>query len=183
MNNIPFADKEFRKIRESFFQHCIDEIKSNEPKVLIINDKMSGKAEILTKAFQMESIASYLMKNINSQKEVTNLENIFKQICGNKYKKCLCYAKCYNEFGEKKFNKKIYYFSIDIGKYIFGFVSNTIPEKFPCINSYISHDIPKEILIRSNIMSTALIISRLVPDFSGATITLFNSLLEKNDYF
>lgn len=177
MNILPSADREFEKIRKIFFTECISKIKSNLPQISIINDNMRGKADILTKAFQIESISSYLMQ-INNENEKYYLEKIFRYICGSKYKKCLCYAECYNEFGEKKFNKKIYYFSIDISKYIFGFTSNAVPSKFPCINSYISHDIPKEILIRTNIMTTSLIISELVPNFSASSISLFNSILD-----
>lgn len=174
-NILPFVNTEFEKVRELFFQHCIEEINITKPEIQIVNNRIGGKADIITKAYQLENISSYLVCNQENDNHL--LKKIIKDLCGTKHEKCVCYSKCYNDFGEKRLNKKIFYFSIDLGKYICGYQSDTVPTQFPCINSYISSDIPKDLLARAHVMSTALIISQLVPNFTRATIiTLEQSL-------
>jgi hypothetical protein len=181
---LPLIKIDFLKVRELFFQHCIDEIRTSKPEIEIANNSLEGKADIITKAYQLENISFYFINNQKSDTDYNNdnhlLKKIFKYLCGSKYMKCLCYSKCYNEFGENKLNKKIFYFSIDLGKYICGYQSDSVPTQFPCLNSYISSDIPKNILARTHVMSTALIISELVPNFTKATIIALNNSLNND---
>jgi hypothetical protein len=171
---LPYLNIELEKVRKLFFQRCIDKIKISKPEIQIINNKIGGKAEIIAIAYQLENMSSFFVFDQENDDDNNLLKKIFKYLCGSKFKKCICYSKCYDEFSKKKLNKKIFYFSIDLGKYICGFQSESVPAQFPCINSYISSDIPKDILVRTHIMSTALIISELVPDFTEATIISLN---------
>jgi hypothetical protein len=175
---LPYLNLELEKVRKLFFQRCIDEIKISKPEIQIENSKIGGKAEIIALAYQLENISSYLVYDQENDNDNNLLKKIFKYLCGSKLKKCLCYSKCYDEFSKKKLNKKIFYFSIDLGKYICGFQSDTVPSQFPCMNSYISSDIPKDILTRTHVMASALIISEFVPDFTEATIIALNQSLK-----
>jgi hypothetical protein len=176
--SLPYLNIELEKVRHLFFQRCVDAIRLAKPEIEIVNSKISGKAEIIAIAYQLENISSYLVYDQENDNNNNLLKKIFKYLCGSKLKKCLCYSKCYDEFSKKKLNKKIFYFSIDLGKYICGFQSDSVPTQFPCMNSYISSDIPKDILTRTHVMSTALIISELVPDFTEATIISLNQSLK-----
>ncbi len=163
-------EKDIQEIRELFYNKSVETIKKSKHDIDIVNRKIDGKAEIVTKAFQLTNLINFLPRYIqpSERKEFSNI--LFHKVSGKQFDKCYDFAVSYMECGKSSSDKRKLFFSADITKYIYGYSSNAPPLSFPCLSSYISNGVPREILIRANITNSTLLIFSLVPKLTRATI-------------
>ena len=154
-------------MREIFFKRCIENlIDCNKP---VVNKKIEGKADIVLKSFQLFNIIQHLDYYVTPLELKKFIRVLFIRVCGKKYKKCFHLVSCYKEF-DQQVNKIIYYFSIDITKYIYGYKDDNIPSTFPCMNKYLSYNMPKGNLARTDVTSSFLLILPLVSQMIDNTV-------------
>lgn len=168
---ITCIDNRLKETRKLFFNKCVETVNNSNYNIKIINKKNEGKADIVIKSYQLINIIQYISRYIRPSEAKEFIDLLFRKICGKQHKKCYDLVSCYLGLGESKIDKRIYYFSIDIGKFICGYTTDDIPSKFPCLNSYISSGIPKEILARTDVTASSLLIQSLIPNLTVSTIT------------
>ena len=168
---ITCIDNRLKETRELFFNKCIETVKNSNDNINIVNIRNEEKADIVIKSYQMVDIIQHISLYISPSEAKEFIELLFRKVCGKQHKKCYDLILCYLGLGESKIDKRIYYFSIDIGKYICGYTTDDIPSKFPCLNSYISSGIPKEILARTDVTACSFLIQSLIPKMTVSNIT------------
>ena len=172
-------DNRLKTNRELFFNECIEIVKNSNDNINIVNIRNEGKADVVMKSYQLNNIVQHISRYLSPSEAKIFIDLLFRKVCGKQHKKCYDLASCYLDLSESINNKRIYYFSVDIGKYICGHTTNEIPSKFPCLNSYISSGIPKEILARTDVTACSFLILSLIPKFTDSTITEISICFDK----
>lgn len=158
------------EIAEIFYGKCIVAATESLPRITVVNSEISGKAALATRAFQLLFIVPQLGKYLSDDDASALLERLLARTTEQRDTiHCHDLYQCYLNMGGSMRKKHIYYFSVDIAKYILGYESNGFPSAFPCLSSYISSGIPRDILTRSDITQAALVIQSLVPNIKVAT--------------
>ena len=163
--------QDIHEIREIFFNKTIDTIESCcSDHVNIVNRELGGKAEIVIIAYQIIHVQNHLARYIEESELEEFKEHLVEYITGSNYRKCMDFIEGYKKLGTTMSEKKAYFFSIDVAKYILGFSNDSIPSSFPCLSSYISNGLSKDVSERLSVTECALLIASFVPKLTGATV-------------
>ena len=126
-----------------------------------------------------------MMKHLNrylNKEDVHDFaEKLLHKCCRRNVEKCIDVINCYLGLKDHKAQKLPFYFSVDISKFICGYKTQGLPSEFPCLNSYISSGIPKQILARTNVTGVSFVIQDQVPYLkteSGRIIEKYFVLLD-----
>lgn len=189
MMNIPFQDH-FRPTMPSFEQYdepirvlladldevsrifygkCVEAVRSSSYQVSVVHPTAAGKAAMVILAFQAVCLSFALPTYLGEQEAGLFMDRFFEMIDSRYRSKCYDFYRCYRKIGATLSSKQLYYFAVDIGKYILGFESEGIPSSFPCLSSYISSGIPREILARTDVTHASFAIQELIPRLRTAS--------------
>jgi hypothetical protein len=156
-------------ISRIFYQKGITAVFRSPHSPLIVNTELGGKAEVVILTFQLMCIAQALPRYLSEKNSGAFLESLLQFVRNKKYGKIDDLFQCYMHFGREVTNKLLYYFSVDVGKYMLGYESEGMPSSFPCLSSYISSGIPREILARTDVTQVSLVVQPIIPHLKTAT--------------
>lgn len=177
-------DEKLKQVRDDFFRQCISALENSKYENAIVNRSIKSSIDIIIISFQFIYIMDYVKHHIEKKNIHAFAEKLLHVCCRKHHKRCIDIINCYSGLKNGKTEKLLYYFSIDISKYICGYETHDIPSKFPCLNSYISSGIPQEILPRTHVTGSSFIIQTQAVDLKNETVQLFQTSFktaEKDD--
>ncbi|MBN1292957.1 MAG: hypothetical protein JXB48_14040 [Candidatus Latescibacteria bacterium] len=175
--------KDIREIRELFFNKSIDTIQNCcSDHITIINSTIGGKAETVTIAYQLMHIFNHLSRYVDDSEIEEFKKDLIEYVAGPDYERCMDFTEGYKKLGDTMPEKKAYFFSIDIAKYILGHSNDSLPSSFPCLSSYISYGLSKNVSERLSVTECALLIASLVPKLTGATVIALSLCFGDEEY-
>ena len=159
-----------KDIRELFFNHCVETVSDcSSYDIKLINRKIGGKAELVITVFQLILVSELLPRYIEPSEEKDFNELLMKISCRKHYQKCHEFVESYKQLEKSISNKKVFFVSVDIAKYLYGHSNNEVPSSFPCLTSYISNGMSAQIVDRLSITESALLIASIIPKITDAT--------------
>lgn len=159
-----------KDIRELFFNNCLEIVSDcSSYDIELTNRKIGGKAELVISVFQLILISELLPRYIEPSEEKDFNELLMELTCRRHYRKCHDFVESYKQLEKSISNKKIFFISVDIAKYLYGHSSTEVPSSFPCLTSYISNGLSTQIVDRLSITESALLIASIIPKITDAT--------------
>jgi len=170
-------------IREIFFNNCVETISNcSSYDIEIINRKIGGKAEIVITVLQLIHISDLLPRYIEPSEEKEFNYQLMEMTCRRYYKKCHDFVESYKQLERSISNKKIFFISVDIAKYLYGHSNNQVPSSFPCLTSYISNGLSAQIVDRLSITESALLIAPIIQKLTDATTIALAHFFNDEEY-
>ena len=175
--------RNIKNIREIFFNNCVDTVSNcSSYDIEITNRKIGGKAEIVISVLQLILIGDLLPRYIESSEE-KNFNNLLMELtCRRHYKKCFDFVESYKQLEKSISNKKIFFISVDIAKYLYGLSNNQVPSSFPCLTSYISNGLSTRIADRLSITESALLIAPVIQKLTDTTAIALANFFDDEDF-
>ena len=161
---------DMQDVARIFYDNCVAASDAAISQSAIVHRTIGGKAALATRALQLVFIRPQLPKYMTGDEADSLINNLLAHTPDQRDTlHCHDLHQCYLKMGGAVQKKHAYYFSVDIAKYILGYESEGFPSAFPCLSSYISSGIPRDILTRSSVTQVALAIQTLVPRLKVAT--------------
>ena len=175
--------RNIKNIRELFFNNCVETVLNcSSYDIEIINRKIGGKAEIVITVLQLIHISNLLPRYIEPSEEKEFNDLLMELTCRRRYKKCHDFVESYKQLEKSISNKKVFFISVDIAKYLYGHSNNQVPSSFPCLTSYISNGLSAQIVDRLSITESALLIAPIIPKLTDATTIALANFFNDKEY-
>ncbi len=175
--------RNIKDIGELFFNNCVETVSvCSSYDIELINRKIGGKAELVISVFQLILISELLPRYIKPSEEKEFNDLLMELTCRRHYKKCYDFLESYKQLEKSISNKKAFFISVDIAKYLYGYSNNEVPSSFPCLTSYISNGLSTQIVDRLSITESALLIAPIIPKITDATTIALAHFFEDEEF-
>lgn len=162
------------KDRRDFVEQSVASIESGDYDITLVNRSLDRRIEPVITAYQILEVRDIFAP----EREEAFLTYFLHTILPYGSNDCHRIVESYLTLTPNKYEQRFYFFSVDIGKYFCGYIGAMRPDRHPCLNSYLSDGIPRELKPRNDVTAAALLIQPHLHDLGHRTRQHLISLLE-----